>query len=107
MFKLKEMHSEKDHPVLTLQGAASHSSQCGDITLRGYRHTYTRAHKHISDFSSFFPLLTLEVVGFIPPKVHNEETLTNCQHLEHIFSWQWANKYLYSEWGKRSYLCHA
>lgn len=68
MFKLKEMHGEKDHPVLTLQGAASHSSRCGDITLRGYRHTYTRAHKHISDFSSFFPLLTLEVVGFIPPK---------------------------------------
>lgn len=66
-------------------------------------HTPTDTH-----FLIFFLLLllTLEVAGSIPLKIHNVESLTNCQHLEYIFPSLWSHRYLHSE-ESRSDPCHA
>ena len=62
---------------------------------------------HTHTFLIPHPFLSLEVIGSLPNKVHNEETLKNCQHLENICSWWWPNRYLHSKWRNSSDPCYA
>lgn len=86
-----------------IRGCFSFLSGWGCPFAMQLTHTHQRTHQHTYFFFLFLLLLlALGAVGSLSPKIHNEETLTNCQHLERIFSWLWSNRYLYSEWGDQA-----